>query len=100
MRQVEQALCASIRKSGFFKSGDTTFDPVTHTVYLHGNAIARAYGVDGWQFNLCGWNTNTTRSRLNAIASEFGCNQVRNVKGVPHCAGKPVPLNEWFRPHA
>jgi hypothetical protein len=50
-----------------------TFDPDTNesTVYLHGNKIAEV-GDDYIRLFDGGWQSNTTKSRLNAILSEHG----------------------------
>ena len=36
------------------------------TLFLHGNAIAR-HGEHGLEITLAGWNTTTTRERLNGL---------------------------------
>lgn len=56
-----------------WKSGNTevqTFNEVAH-VWLHGNKIAEI--GEGWiKLMDGGWQSNTTKSRLNAILSEHG----------------------------
>ena len=56
-----------------WKSGNTevqTFNEVAH-VWLHGNKIAEI--GEGWiRLMDGGWQSNTTKSRLNAILSEHG----------------------------
>jgi hypothetical protein len=37
-------------------------------VYLHGNRIAVIRSDDTVSFSLCGWNTVTTRDRINAVS--------------------------------
>lgn len=39
-------------------------------VYLHGNHIAKKVNNTTIAINFCGWATNTTADRLNAIVSE------------------------------
>ena len=39
-------------------------------VYLHGNHIAKKVNNTTIAINFCGWATNTTANRLNAIVSE------------------------------
>ena len=41
-----------------------------HNVYLHGNLIAKVSDNDVQVFD-GGWQSNTTKSRLNAICTEF-----------------------------
>ena len=40
-------------------------------IYLHGNMIA-SYSTGEWSFTLQGWNTPTTKSRINALANQWG----------------------------
>ena len=43
------------------------------SVWLHGNKIAEL-SSNGWlRFTLCGWNSVTTRSRLNDLFFFLGC---------------------------
>lgn len=68
-------------------------------VQLHGHTIARIDG-DRAEFNLCGWNTSTTRSRINALAREFGHPGIFNKAGEPftgdYLTRVRVPTNGWF----
>ena len=74
MRKIERQMNSAIRSGKNFSSANTT---VRHgfegeaDVYLHGNHIATVKSnsiiiKDG------GWQSNTTKSRLNAILSEHG----------------------------
>ena len=74
MRKIERQMCAAIQADKNWSSGNTqvvTNDGVS-TVYLHGNKIAM---VDDTSLTIFdgGWQSNTTKSRLNAIINEF-CN--------------------------
>ena len=74
MRKIEQQMCAAIQADKNWSSGNTqvcTNDGVS-TVYLHGNKIAEV-GDDFVRVFDGGWQSNTTKSRLNAIINEF-CN--------------------------
>ena len=74
MRQIEEKMNKAIRNFQNWSSGNTT---VTSTkeemlVFLHGNHIATLCKIsmdlrifDG------GWQSNTTKSRLNALLDEF-----------------------------
>ena len=75
MRKIESQMNAAIRDFRHWKSGNTEViadhDGVSR-VYLHGNKIAEVGDnfivlMDG------GWQSNTTKSRLNAILREHGC---------------------------
>ena len=72
MRKIESQMCAAIKADKNWSSGNTqvvTNDGVS-TVYLHGNKIAM---VDDTTMTIFdgGWQSNTTKSRLNALCSEF-----------------------------
>ena len=75
MRQIEAKMNKAMRHFLPFSSGNTTV--VQHRnemeVFLHGNHIATLCKIsmdlrifDG------GWQSNTTKSRLNALLDEFG----------------------------
>lgn len=57
-------------------------------MYLFGNKIARKFGNE-IKISLAGWNTNTTRERLNAFA------RVSTKLGQAFINGKAVSDNEW-----
>ena len=73
MRKIEQQMNKAITHGEDWKSGNTevqTFNEVAH-VWLHGNKIAEI--GEGWiKLMDGGWQSNTTKSRLNAILSEHG----------------------------
>ena len=75
MRKIEQQMNNAISNNKNWQSGNTsvTFDPETYesTVRLHGNTIA-VVGDDFVQIFDGGWQSNTTKSRLNAILKEHG----------------------------
>ena len=72
MRKIEQQMNDAIRQGRNFSSSNTTVqhDGDETFVFLHGNHIAtvRHHSIllfDG------GWQSNTTKSRLNALLDEF-----------------------------
>ena len=75
MRKIETQMIAAIKDNKDWKSANTSvhFDPSSGAsrVYLHGNKIAEV-GDDYLTLFDGGWQSNTTKSRLNAILSEFG----------------------------
>jgi len=75
MRKIEQQMNNAIANNQNWQSANTavTFDPETNEskVYLHGNHIATV-GDDFVQIFDGGWQSHTTKSRLNAILSEHG----------------------------
>ena len=74
MRKIEQQMCDAISNNKNWKSGNTSVhfseEYGSSTVYLHDNLIAIVSDNDVEIFD-GGWQTNTTKSRLNAICSEF-----------------------------
>ena len=75
MRKIESQMCSAIHHNQNWQSGNTsvTFDPLEEVsiVHLHGNKIAEVGDTFIRLFD-GGWQTNTTKSRLNAILSEHG----------------------------
>ena len=75
MRKIEQQMNTAISDNQNWQSDNTavTFDPETNesTVYLHGNKIA-IVGNDFIKLFDGGYQTKTTKSRLNAIMTEHG----------------------------
>ena len=75
MRKIEQQMNTAISDNQNWQSDNTavTFDPETNesTVYLHGNKIA-IVGNDFIKLFDGGYQSKTTKSRLNAILTEHG----------------------------
>jgi len=75
MRKIEREMNNAISNNLNWQSANTavTYDPETNesTVYLHGNKIA-VVGDDFVQIFDGGYQSVTTKSRLNAILSEHG----------------------------
>ena len=74
MRKIESQMCAAVQKNIDWQSSNTSvhFDPETgvSVVRLHGNKIAEVSDTDMTIFD-GGWQTTTTKSRLNALCQEF-----------------------------
>ena len=74
MRKIEQQMCDAIANNKNWKSGNTSVcysaDYNTSRVYLHDNLIAIVSDTDVEVFD-GGWQSATTKSRLNAICSRF-----------------------------
>lgn len=100
MRVIETTICNLIyiakthKKAIKFKKGNTQFKSwiddeniLIYQVYLHNSLIYQESlwpnGQKRTMFSLCGWNTRTTRSRLNAL----GIN-ITNIKGDPYYIDK------------
>ena len=76
MRKIEEAMNRAINTGRNATIGNTTVihaDDTHMEVALHGNRIAQRVHMNGttkWYISLAGWNTSTTKSRLNAILRE------------------------------
>ena len=74
MRKIEQQMCAAIQSNKNWTSGNTAvyFDETSgvSVVRLHGNKIAEVSDTDMTIFD-GGWQSVTTKSRLNALCDEF-----------------------------
>lgn len=102
MRQIEKKMVAAIKARKNFKSGNTEvtmtrneyLGTCTAMVYLHDNLIAKiSFGPEKvvGQFTMAGWNTNTTRSRLNALG--VGVSQ---CNWEPYHNGKAISSKGWY----
>ena len=73
MRKIESEMIAAVKGDINWKKDNTSviFEDGISSVYLHGNLIAE---VDDESIKLYdgGYQSNTTKSRLNALLSEFG----------------------------
>ena len=69
-------------------------------VFLHGNCIVE---TDPWgkiEMSLAGWNTVTTRERLNGIAEVLGLEAKFTQKDFePYLNGKYIADNMWYVVH-
>ena len=68
---------------------------VITTVYLHENVIAQGDAFS-WGFKMCGRPTPTTKSRINAIAKDFGRAGVSTKNGKHYSGEKEVNAYDWF----
>jgi len=72
MRKIETQMCAAIQSNQDWKSGNTqviTIEGVSF-IYLHGNQIA-TIDDDSMTIYDGGWQSHTTKSRLNALCDAF-----------------------------
>ena len=103
MRKIEARMVAAALTGDRMKDGNTEVVTgaslfacqIVTSVYLHGNLIAQN-GGKGWGINLRGWNTPTTRSRVNALLQGLGVpGRVCTIKGRAHFNGKPIGHHDW-----
>ena len=80
MRQIEKQMNFALSNKGNWSKSNTQveYNESTNcsTVKLHGNSIATFdHNLKALKISSCGWQTVTTKSRLNAILSEvkYGC---------------------------
>ena len=80
MRKIERQMNFAISNRADWSSSNTMVAYNTNTncsqVRLHGNLIATVdHSTNAVKVSSCGWQTVTTKSRLNAILSEvkYGC---------------------------
>ena len=80
MRKIEAQMINAIRNRRDWKSGNTSVDVTDHgaIVRLHGHKIAQVdYDNNVTWITDAGWQTTTTKSRINAVLS--GINKRGNV---------------------
>lgn len=96
MRKIEQQMIAAIKADRTFSSGNTSTGAFEGgwRVFLHGSVIARVT-LDGVEWTLAGWNTPTTRSRINALVSAFGGKRVSVRAGVPYADDVATNDKAW-----
>jgi|TARA_S200002703_G_scaffold81620_1_gene70369 hypothetical protein len=71
MRKITQKIANAFLAGDSLKIKNTETDG--RSVWLHGNEIARRT-ADGLEVTLAGWNTVTTRERVNGICELWGSN--------------------------
>ena len=80
MRQIEKQMNFAVSNKGNFKKANTEVSYNENTncsqVYLHGHQIATyCHNTQALKMSSCGYETVTTKSRLNALLEEvkYGC---------------------------
>ena len=108
MRKIEKLMCDAIQSNKDWRSGNTSVhfnaEENISIVRLHGNKIAEI-GDDFITLFDGGWQTVTTKSRLNALCERFAISGegvfqknyhwfVRKIAG--YISGSPVFVNHEF----
>lgn len=102
MRKIELQMCKAIKESKDLKVANTEVVSCTNVsdVYLHGHLIARI-GETWIELFDGGYQTKTTKSRLNAILKEFGmdgeCVFQKNFNWFVQYNGSPIPFFSGMR---
>ena len=96
MRKVTQQIANAFSQGTNKTQGNTAV--LDGKVYLHGNLIAQK-GEDGKVvMTLAGWNTPTTRERLNGIAQVLGLSASFTQKAFePYLNGKLIDDSQWYK---
>ena len=76
MRKIERRMNFAISNKSNWSSSNTqvSYNETTNcsSVYLHGHQIATFdHNLKALKLSSCGWQTNTTKSRLNAILDQL-----------------------------
>ena len=74
MRKIERQMQSAIaNKVNWSQSNTTVFNDNEGNTFvtLHGNCIATIFANSDIKLSSCGWETVTTKSRLNAILDTF-----------------------------
>lgn len=90
MRKVTKQIKEAFERGEAKTVGNTTTDG--NTVWLHGNAIVKRDPDGLVRWSLAGWNTPTTRERVNGIVNA-GVHQV-NFEAVLN--GQTIDPSDWF----
>jgi hypothetical protein len=94
MREITSKTSAAFEAGRPFRNSNTavTVSDQGVTLLLHGNPIARRNVYGGrLEINLCGWNTPTTRERLNGLSGV----SVNTRKGELFLNGARIPSMGW-----
>jgi len=102
MRKIERQMIQAIRENKDLKVANTEVISCSHVtdVYLHGNLIARI-GETWMELFDGGWQSNTTKSRLNALLLAFGGGEEyvfqKNFQWFINYEGSPIPFFSGMR---
>lgn len=104
MRKIDKWTVEALKNSAGVYSCENTVVRIapdgTKIVELHGNKIFYMNARGVVFFTLAGWNTLTTRARLNALLYAHGVN-VYTVGGCAYCRTvtteqKPIEAGAWY----
>jgi P pilus assembly chaperone PapD len=99
MRKITQQIANAFAQGNKLTIGNTSTEGSEHGfhVKLHGNTIALK-NDSGIYMTLAGWNTATTRERLNGIAQVLGLDaSFTQRKFEPYFNGKQIGIHQWFK---
>jgi hypothetical protein len=90
MRKITIEAVKAFLNDGIFKKDNTRVE--NGRIFLHGNLIAEKR-KDGIYISLAGWNTVTTRERLNGLPNV----RINQKNYVPYLNGKAINSSEWYK---
>lgn len=98
MRLITKEMVQAIKYRENFRKGNTTVEIFNGTafVYLFGNNIAQVSEKDIF-ISTCGWETNTTRERLNGILSAYGLDKINQKNFVWYINGVELNGSKTFK---
>ena len=107
MRNIDKNSAVALYESKGFRGGNTVV--TKEGVWLHGNQIVRIMPEGNLkdstlvQFTLCGWDTPTTRARINAVLEIFeGKMSLKKIKGQTYLVDymdktqMPIDSDQWY----
>jgi len=102
MRKIETQIISAIKENKDLKIANSEVISYTNSsdVYLHGNLIARI-GETWMELFDGGYQSNTTKSRLNALLQAFGMEGEyifqKNFQWFVNYQGAPIPFFSGMR---
>ena len=107
MKNIDKNSAVALYESKGFRGGNTVV--TKEGVWLHGNQIVRIMPEGNLkdstlvQFTLCGWDTPTTRARINAVLEIFeGKMSLKKIKGQTYLVDymdktqMPIDEDQWY----
>ena len=99
MRKITETIANAFLQGANKTQGNTSV--LNGKVYLHGNLIAQKGEAGEVYMTLAGWNTPTTRERLNGIAQVLGLDASFTQRNFePYFNGKQIAPNQFVEVHA
>ncbi len=101
MRKIENDIVSAIKAKSNATFGNTEIvvsDDGNIQVELLGSAIVRIENNAKYIFvSLAGWNTATTRGRINAVLQHYGLSGLYMKGGIIYIANVSIPDNGWIQ---
>ena len=94
MRKITQQASSAFEQGKNFTLSNTQvkIEGNNKYMYLWGNLIARQLENKPLEINLCGYNTVTTRERLNGL---WGVN-LKSKQGTVYLNNEPISSDKWY----